>query len=29
MKNTTVKGNKAEKFDSLFGDEEGSDDMPF
>ncbi len=29
LKNTPVKGNKAEKFDSLFEDEEGNDDMPF
>ena len=29
LKNTSVKENKAEKFDSLFEDEEGDDDMPF
>jgi hypothetical protein len=29
LKNTSAKENKAEKFDSLFEDEEGNDGMPF
>ena len=29
LKNTPAKENKAEKFDSLFEDEEENDDMPF